>query len=96
MKTIRIAEFRKDADELEFWIPHDYTCKMISNLRFHRYYLAVQIHISPMEGNQINRDQDVFFLHLNGEKKKRAEIKQSINEFCKNNGLELPTWPENY
>jgi len=94
MKIIRIAEFRKDADELEFWMPSDYTCKMISHLR--NYNVTVQIRISPMEGNKKIRDQDAFFLTPAGEKGRRTKIKQSIDGFCERQGLPLPKWPTNF
>ena len=99
MKTIKIIGFGENLnqDELEFQIPHDYTCKMISHLRLYQHWLGVQIHISPMgDNNQINRTCDTFFVHENGDKKKRAEIKESINGFCKLHQLELPVWPANY
>jgi hypothetical protein len=92
MKTIKIIGFRKDADELEFWIPSDYTFKMISHLR--NCNVIVQIRISPIEDNKIIRDQDAFYLHCNGDEKKRAEIKESINGFCESNDLQLPNWPK--
>jgi hypothetical protein len=95
MRTVKIIGFRKDADELEFWMPHDYTCKMISHLRDYGKVI-VQIRISPMEDNKIFRDQDAFYLHLNREQGKRTEIKQTINQFCEANGLVAPTWPKNY
>jgi hypothetical protein len=94
MKTIKIAEFRKDADELEFWIPSDYTCKMISHLR--GYDVIVQIRISPMEDNKIFRDQDAFFLTPAGGNERRTKIKQSINGFCEKHGLTSPKWPGNF
>jgi dolichyl-phosphate-mannose--protein O-mannosyl transferase len=98
MNTIKIIGFggNLNQDELEFQIPHDYTCKMISHLRLYPDWLGVQIHISPMEGNQINRDCDTFFIHENGDKEKRTKIKQSINKFCESQKLEPPTWRENY
>jgi len=99
MKTINIIGFGGglDQDELAFRIPHEYTGKMISHFRIYRYWLGVQIHISPMDDNsQINRNCDTFFIHNNGDEKKRVEIKQSINEFCEKQKLEPPTWPENY
>lgn len=95
MKTIENIVFGGfDPDQLEFQIPSDYTCKMISHLR--NKNIIVQIRLSPQEGNQIMRDRDTFFINQNGNKEKRAEIKQSINQFCRNNGLDMPTWPENY
>jgi hypothetical protein len=94
MKTIRIVEFRKDADELEFWIPSEFTCEMISHLR--NYDIIVNIRISPIEDNKKIRDQDAFFLCPVGEKERRTKIKQSINGFCEKHGLALPKWPENF
>jgi hypothetical protein len=98
MKTIKIIGFRGglNQDELEFRIPNDYTCKMISHLRLYPDWLGVQIHISPADGIQKDRNRDAFFLHENGDKIKRAEIKKSINGFCEKNGLLLPTWPDDF
>ena len=94
MKTIRIVEFRNDADELEFWIPSEFTCEMISHLR--NYDIIVNIRISPIEFNKKIHDQDAFFLCPTGEKRRRTEIKQSIKGFSEKHGLALTKWPENF
>jgi hypothetical protein len=97
MKTIQNIKFgiALNQDELEFWIPTEYTCKMISHLRF-GVDVTVNIRLFPYEDNQIIRDYDAFYLLRNGDKDKRVKIKQSINGFCEKNGLQIPEWPENF
>lgn len=94
MKTINISEFREDADELEFWIPCDYTSKMISHLR---NKIRVEIGLSPFPSdNRTIRDQDKFLIFPTGKKENREQIKKSINEFCGRQNLPLPKWPTNF
>jgi hypothetical protein len=93
-ETINICEFEEDADELEFWILCNYTCKMISHLR---NKIRVEVGLSPIpNNNEIIRDQDRFYIFPTGTKKNRMHIKKSINGFCSNHSLPLPTWPSNF
>ena len=94
MKAIDIFEFREDANELGFWIPYDFTCKMISHLR--NKMIHAQIDISPMEENKTIRDRDRFYIFPIGAKERREQIKESINGFCERHGLSFPKWPSNF
>lgn len=97
MKTIEIVGYGEglNPDELELQAPCEHTCKLIDHLRHYKDWLGIQIYVSPMgENSRIMRDRDTFFLHQIGDKKKRDEIKQSINGFCERNNLSLPKWPD--
>jgi hypothetical protein len=94
MKTLTIQEFREDADELEFWIPCDFTFKMIEHLRGKD--IGVQIMLNPVKGNMRAFDQDVFSLAPVGKNKRRSKIIESVNGFCEKNRLATPIWPDNF
>jgi hypothetical protein len=92
MTPLNIVALREDADELELWIHCDYTCKMISHLRNR---ITTRIVLSPIEtGEKIIHDHDRFFLSpING---RREKIKKTVNGFCDQERLPLPTWPDNF
>jgi hypothetical protein len=92
MKTINIKGFQ--ADELEFWIPKEFTSKMADSLR--NTDIRVSIQLAPIDDNRAMRDVDAFFVALVGEKPRREKIKEFIVQFGQRNGLEIGEWPKDF
>ena len=91
---IESIHFRADADALEFWIPSEFTTKMMELFRHKDIRVTVQM--SPMEGNEIMHYRDEFRLVPVGKPGRRAKIKQLINQFCAKHGLQTANWPSEF
>lgn len=92
MKTINIKGFQ--TDELEFWVPKEFTSIMADSLRDRD--IRVSIQLAPMDDNRVMREVDAFFMAPVGEKPRREKIKEFIVQFGQRNGLEISEWPKGF